>query len=92
MRGTRAEAPPRRAVAVLGIGAPGAALTAIRSDVEVVRVEHFTDHAPIDRRVRELLRDGEVVVTTAKDAARLPSDLRDAVSWRDVELHGSWPL
>lgn len=91
MRGARPEAPPRRAVAVLGIGAPGAALTAIRHDVGVVRVERFADHAPIDRRVHELLRDGEAVVTTAKDAARLPSELRDAVSWRDVELHGSWP-
>jgi tetraacyldisaccharide-1-P 4'-kinase len=75
---------------VVGTGAPGAALASLREGIEVIGFDVVRDHQPISDRVRELLEHWPVV-TTAKDAARLPAPLRARVAWREVVLTGDWP-
>jgi tetraacyldisaccharide-1-P 4'-kinase/3-deoxy-D-manno-octulosonic-acid transferase len=77
---------PRRpdgpVAAFAGIARPADFLATL--DVPVARFLALPDHAPLDE---ELLRRfaGELpLVCTAKDAARLPSDMQNRVAWRDV--------
>ncbi|TVQ90018.1 MAG: hypothetical protein EA397_13755 [Deltaproteobacteria bacterium] len=91
-RGEALSDPPPVAVAILGVGSPGAALVALREGPLIHKVVRRPDHAPIEAQVRDLLRTSAAIVTSAKDAARLPPELRAQVYWREVELRGAWPL
>jgi len=69
----------------VGVGHPAAVLAAYDGDVEAVWVAG--DHeAPPEAAFRRWV-EGGVLVTTAKDATRLPPDLAGSAWVRDVDLH-----
>lgn len=91
-RGSDPAPPPPFATAVLGVGAPGAALRALRDGPMIEEIVRLADHAPIEATVRALLDHGASIVTTAKDAARVGPAIRAQLWWREIELRGEWPL
>ena len=88
--------PPASAVAAFaGLGRPADFLEGL--DRRVARFWALSDHQPVDEVLARRLvawADGHPLVTTAKDAVRLPSWLRDAVFVRDlvVEVPDADPL
>ncbi len=82
----------RRAVAFAGIGRPGKFFaTLAQAGAAVVETHAFPNHhryrsAEFERLQRRAAASGAALVTTAKDAARLPSAWREAVTVLDVAL------
>ncbi len=89
----------RKVVAMAGIAAPeGLVHTLGDMGANVADLAFFPDHHRYSRReVEKVLADGDqagaLVVTTAKDVVKLPSDLARRVAWLDVEavpIHGNF--
>lgn len=93
----------RRVLAFAGIGRPEKFFTSLRDlDCEIVAKRPFADHHPYSRAEFETLladaaRLDALPVTTAKDAARLPADLRRpivvlevAIAWDDESTLDNW--
>lgn len=84
----------RRVLAFAGIGRPQKFFATLRGlGAEIVETHPFADHHPYGAgEVRRLLTRAEALaaepVTTAKDAVRLPTALRDRV--RVLPVHAAW--
>jgi tetraacyldisaccharide 4'-kinase len=81
-----------RAVAFAGIGRPGKFFDGLReAGAEVIATADFPDHHPyrpaeVERLLRRAAALGAVAVTTAKDAVRLPPELRARVRVAEAAL------
>jgi tetraacyldisaccharide 4'-kinase len=87
----------RRVVAFAGIGRPGKFFDALAvHDIAVIERVAFADHHPFDeddvaRLDATASRADAVLVTTAKDAARLPDDVRARVAVLTVSVQWDEP-
>jgi tetraacyldisaccharide 4'-kinase len=90
------DAPPvagRRLVAFAGMGRPDKLFATLSAaGAELVGRERFADHhryrrAEIERLLCRAARADALCITTAKDAVRLPPDLRSGVAVLPIDLH-----
>lgn len=83
----------RKVVAFAGIGRPAKFFDTLEScGAELVGAHSFPDHHAFTRAeltdlIADAQRQGAMLATTAKDAVRVPSDLRPALSVLTVRLH-----
>jgi tetraacyldisaccharide 4'-kinase len=81
----------RAVVAMAGIASPEALVHTLGDlGADVVDMRFFSDHhryrrREVDNVLSEADRNGALVVTTAKDAVKLPADLAGRVAWLEVE-------
>ncbi len=81
-----------RALAFAGIGYPDKFFASLREEgVEIIRTQALADHQPLDRRLMQrLLAEAKAasaqLVTTEKDAVRLPIDLQGQILAFPVRL------
>jgi tetraacyldisaccharide 4'-kinase len=86
----------RRVHAAAGIAAPQRFFAGLRSlGCELRRAVEFPDHHPWrSDELQEILAtargDGALVVTTGKDAVKLPRALATEVAWLDIRLEGDF--
>lgn len=87
----------RKVVAFAGIGRPEKFFSSLREcGAELVSTHSFPDHHPYDRaELAELAAEakaaGALLSTTAKDAVRVPSDLRGGLAVLTVRLEWDTP-
>lgn len=87
----------RPVVAFAGIGRPAKFFATVRAcGAEIVAAHSFADHHPYGRSeiaglLAEAERAGALLVTTAKDAVRVPSDQRAALAVLTVSLEWERP-
>lgn len=87
----------RKVIAFAGIGRPDKFFDTLHQvGAELVAAHSFPDHHPYSRAdlaglVAEAERQGAMLATTAKDAVRVPSDLRAGVSVLTVRLEWDKP-
>lgn len=87
----------RKVVAFAGIGRPAKFFDTLEScGAELVGAHSFPDHHAFDRAeltelVDQAKAQGALLATTAKDAVRVPSDLRPALSVLTVRLEWDTP-
>lgn len=90
--GSRARLAGRRLFAFAGIGRPGKFFETLRAlECDLAGTRDFPDHHPftlaeVDQLVRAAQAAGAELVTTAKDAVRLPPAARTHVAVLDVSL------
>ncbi|MEM6929904.1 MAG: tetraacyldisaccharide 4'-kinase, partial [Myxococcota bacterium] len=85
MRGDALSGPPSGpVVAVAGIARPADFFDSL--DIPVALRIPLRDHAAIDRGSIERRAAGRPVVMTGKDAARLSSEARSRIWWRDLDV------